>query len=259
MNELKALLFDVDGTLADTEKDGHRIAFNMAFEEAGLDWHWSVEDYDWALQVTGGKERMRFFVDERHPNVPEGVDLDVMIPELHAAKTRHYTELLGEGKIPLRPGVERLVREAREQGLRLAIATTTTPANVTALLSNTLGPESVDWFEVIAAGDIVPAKKPAGDIYVWAMDKMNLDADDCIALEDSHNGLLAAHDADLKAVVITVNHYTENHHFNGATTVVDQFGEPDSPLENLSGEAIDGGYVNVAELRRLHSIAVNGK
>ena len=112
MSELKALLFDVDGTLADTERDGHRVAFNRAFSDAGLDWHWSVEEYGWLLQVTGGKERMHFFIQQRNPPLPEGVDIDQMIVELHAEKTRHYTHLLGEGQIPLRPGIEPLLREA---------------------------------------------------------------------------------------------------------------------------------------------------
>ena len=130
MKELQALLFDVDGTLADTERDGHRVAFNMAFKDAGLDWDWSVELYGKLLEVTGGKERIRFYLDNFNTKFQRPENLDDFIAGLHKAKTDHYTRLLGEGKIPLRPVVERLIREAKEKGMRMAIATTTTPANV---------------------------------------------------------------------------------------------------------------------------------
>jgi len=169
MPKLQALIFDVDGTLADTERDGHRVAFNRAFSEAGLDWDWSIELYGKLLEVTGGKERMQFYLDRFRPDFNRPVNVKQLIADLHAAKTRNYTKLLAEGAIPLRPGVRRLLENAREQGMRLAIATTTTPANVTALLEHALAPGSLSWFEVIAAGDIVPAKKPAPDIYFYAL------------------------------------------------------------------------------------------
>lgn len=255
MSELKALLFDVDGTLADTERDGHRVAFNLAFDDAGLDWHWSEDDYAWLLQVTGGKERIRFFIEQKQPPLPADIDLESMIPKLHQSKTAHYTRLLGEGRIPLRTGVERLIKEARESGMRLAIATTTTPANVTALLENTLGAESIRWFEVIAAGDVVPAKKPAPDIYQWAMQQMQLQPSECIAFEDSENGVISVKDAGIRAILVTTNHFTENHDFNGATTVIDQFGEPGCPLHNIEGVEVDGGSVDMAAVRKIHAAA----
>ena len=256
MPELKALLFDVDGTLADTERDGHRVAFNRAFADAGLDWHWSVEEYDWLLQVTGGKERMRFFIEQRNPSIPEGIEIDRMIIELHKAKTDHYMRLLGEGLIPLRPGIEPLLREARESGMRIAIATTTTPENVTALLGNTLGPGSVDWFEVIGAGDIVPHKKPAGDIYTYVMEKMDLNPDDCLAFEDSENGVLAVHDAGIRAMIITTNGYTAGHDFDGATTVIDRLcGDGEAPLHLLAGFDPLADCIDLAAARRVHAAA----
>jgi phosphoglycolate phosphatase-like HAD superfamily hydrolase len=143
---LRALLFDVDGTMADTERDGHRVAFNRAFAEAGLDWEWDVPLYGELLAVTGGKERMRHYVERHRPDWQKPKDFDDLIVRLHAAKTRHYTGLLAERAIPLRPGVRRLLDEARAEGVRLAIATTTTPDNVTALLEHSVAPDAESWF-----------------------------------------------------------------------------------------------------------------
>lgn len=247
---LKALIFDVDGTLADTEKDGHRVAFNSAFKAAGLDWEWDEELYGKLLAVTGGKERMNYYLDNFNTTFERPDNLQEMIAELHQSKTGYYTKLLGEGAIPLRPGVKRLIQEARDAGLRLAIATTTTPENVTALLENTLGKESIDWFEVIAAGDIVPAKKPASDIYDWALKEMKLDADDCLAFEDSENGILSSQGADLKTI-ITVNDYTLDHDFTGAAIVLNHMGESDMPFNVISGDAGGHNCVTLELLKQL--------
>ena len=229
MSELKALLFDVDGTLADTERDGHRVAFNRAFAEAGLDWNWDVALYGELLAVSGGKERIRFYIEKWRPAFQPTADLDAFINELHRIKTQHYLELMGQGLIPLRPGVARLLNEAREAGVRLAIVTTTTPENVTALLGSTLGDASISWFDVIAAGDIVPAKKPAPDIYFYALEQLGLDATACLALEDSDNGLRSAAGAGISTLV-TVNGYTRGQDFSGAALVVDQLGDIDIPF-----------------------------
>ncbi|MBD2038221.1 HAD family hydrolase [Leptolyngbya sp. FACHB-321] len=235
MSKLQALIFDVDGTLADTERDGHRVAFNRAFAEAGLDWEWSVERYGELLAVTGGKERIQQYLTTDHPDFEPPGDRREWIAGLHKAKTAHYTQLIEENVVPLRPGVKRLLQDAREAGLRLAIATTTTPANVTALLQTALGADSLDWFEVIAAGDIVPAKKPAPDIYDYALKALQLEPHVCLAFEDSHAGLQSSRQADL-ATVITVNDYTQKQDFTGASLVVDHLGEPNLPFEVLAGE-----------------------
>jgi beta-phosphoglucomutase-like phosphatase (HAD superfamily) len=241
---LKALIFDVDGTLADTERDGHRVAFNQAFAAANLDWNWSVELYSKLLAITGGKERILHYIEQYCPSFQPPTDLKAFIAGLHAAKTDHYCQLLAEGSIPLRQGVERLLNEARQAGLRLAIATTTTLPNVTVLLEHTLGIDSIGWFDIIGAGDIVPAKKPAPDIYTYVLNQMGWSPEECIALEDSENGLLSATQANLKTVV-TINDYTRNHCFEGAALVLDCFGEPDEPFQTLSGNAFGAQYFSV--------------
>ncbi len=246
---LKSLLFDVDGTLADTERDGHRPAFNAAFRELGLDWDWGVDLYGKLLAVTGGKERMRYYVEHFRHDWSRPADFDDLVVALHQAKTRHYTRMLAEGGIPLRPGVKRLLSEAREAGLLLGIATTTTPDNVTALLRHSLAEDGADWFAVIAAGDIVPAKKPAPDIYVWAMQQLGLGPDTCLAIEDSHNGIRASGGAGLKTVV-TVNDYTRDDDFDAALAVLTDLGEPHAPYTRLdpAGRG-ENGWVDVQRLR----------
>ncbi|MBD0345830.1 MAG: HAD hydrolase-like protein, partial [Coleofasciculus sp. Co-bin14] len=139
MARLQALIFDVDGTLADTERDGHRVAFNRAFADAGLDWDWSVALYGELLAIAGGKERIRFYLNQYRPDFEAPADLDKFIAELHGVKTKYYQQLVAEGGIPLRLGVERLLNEARQQQMRLAIATTAALPNVIALLEHTLG------------------------------------------------------------------------------------------------------------------------
>lgn len=218
---MKALIFDVDGTLAETE-EMHREAFNRAFAETDLGWHWSPERYRALLSTTGGKERIA-----RHAAVVGARDLPVAA--LHALKTKHYQNLMAEG-CALRPGIAALLTEARAQNLRLAVATTTTETNVDALCRAALGCAAAEVFEVIAAGDMVAAKKPAPDVYLLALRQLGLSAAETVAFEDSANGVRAARAAGIP-VVLSRGYYTRQEADQGATLVLDCF----SALGGLSG------------------------
>ncbi|MBK4731837.1 HAD family hydrolase [Oxynema sp. CENA135] len=251
MSELKALIFDVDGTIAETERDGHRVAFNRAFADAGLEWHWTVELYGQLLEVAGGKERIAFYLQEYQPPFREPEDRDRWIAELHAIKTEHFRALSASGQIPLRPGVRRLLEEAKQQGIRLAIATTSAPENAIALIEHAIAPDSPQWFEAIAAGDIVERKKPAPDIYDYVLEQMDLAPESCLVIEDSPQGLTAATGAGLNTV-ITVNNYTARYPFPKAALTIDHLGEPDNPFTVLAGEVGNSTYFDMALAREVH-------
>ncbi|HEX7923836.1 MAG TPA: HAD-IA family hydrolase [Bradyrhizobium sp.] len=218
----RALIFDVDGTLAETE-EVHRRAFNEAFAEAGLDWFWDQVTYGRLLRVAGGKERIRAF-DQRNA-VPSLTFAD--IADLHGIKTARYAALIAAGGCPLRPGVRAWLAGARSRGQRLAIATTTSHGNIDALLSVALGLDWADLFEAIIAGDDVPRKKPAPDVYVEVLARLGLGPAGCIAVEDSGNGLAAAAGAGIP-VVITRSTYFSDDDFAGALLVVDDLSEIDA-------------------------------
>jgi HAD superfamily hydrolase (TIGR01509 family) len=250
-SKLEALLLDVDGTLADTE-EVHRQAFNSAFEKAGLDWVWGQDLYHELLAVTGGKERIRYYLDRDRPDVSLPDDADAFIAQLHQSKTQFFVDSLAAGSVPLRPGVERLIRDAKAHGLRLAIVTTTSPENVIALFEHSFAGGVADLFDVVAAGSVVPNKKPAADIYEYALSELGLDPGQCIAIEDSANGLESALAAGV-ATLITVNRYTEDHDFSGALAVLDHLGEPAMPCRMMQGALQPGAYVDTGYLQTLHA------
>jgi len=210
---MKALIFDVDGTLADTE-DAHREAFNDAFAEAGYAWHWDRDLYKHLLSVTGGKQRIRFYLEESHPAFLQRDDIDDLIPALHKRKTAFFVERLKNGQVPLRPGIEDLIHEARDTGMTIAIATTTTPVNVETLLRVNLGEDSLQWFSCIGDGGVVPVLKPEPDVYNYVLDKLGLEPGDALALEDSRNGLVACERANVPCLIVT-NDYTHGQDFVG--------------------------------------------
>jgi len=214
---IEALIFDVDGTLADTE-EAHRVAFNLAFERHRLGWSWSRADYRMLLNVTGGKERIAAYVSELPIDAAARKRLLELIPAVHAEKTRFYSSVVSDGGVPLREGVTPLLDDALAAGCRLAIASTTTAVNIDALLGATLGPRGLDMFSVIACGDQVRAKKPAPDIYRLALANLGLTPERAIAFEDSPNGLAAANAAGLWTVV-TPTFWTEGSDFAAAGLV----------------------------------------
>lgn len=249
MKKLNALIFDVDGTLAETE-EAHRIAFNEIFNEYHLDWNWDAQLYGELLAVAGGKERIKFYLERYLPHFKTPDDLIAWIAKLHQQKTVRYNEIITNRPIPLRPGIRRLIEEARREKIRLAIATTTSLQNVINLLESSLAPDAMTWFDVIAAGDMVPAKKPAPDLYHYALKELGLPAEQCIAFEDSNIGLRSAMGANIPTL-ITASHYTRHQDFTGALLALDNLGEPAQPFTVLMGEAGEARYVDMALLHQL--------
>ncbi len=221
---LRALIFDCDGVLADTERDGHRVAFNRAFAREGIDAEWDVELYGELLAVSGGKERMRHYFNlVGWPQAAE--DRDAFIRQLHRLKTDIYMEMVEEGQLPVRPGVRRLVDEAIEGGLTLAVCSTSNERAVHAVVGNLLGPERKAHFAAILAGDVVSNKKPDPEVYHLAARRLDLAPADCVVVEDTRNGLMAAKAAGMWCLV-TMSYYSRGEDFAEADMVVEQLGDP---------------------------------
>ena len=223
MAKLKAIIWDCDGVLAETEKDGHRVAFNQVFEEEGLGVEWDVETYGEKLKIAGGKERMRTIVFAQDFDRDVG-DKEAYIRKLHKRKTDIYTEMIEQGLLPPRAGVRRLMREAHERGVRLAIASTSNLRGVSLIVRNNLGEEIAGWIEFILAGDVVPRKKPAPDIYLLALERLGVRAEEAMVVEDTQNGVDSARAAGIK-VLVTRSEYSLGEPFPDAAIAVDSLGE----------------------------------
>ncbi len=223
MAELKALIFDCDGVLVDTERDGHRVAFNRAFARKGFDFEWDVPLYGELLKVAGGKERMRAYFDQY--GWPDNAgDKDELIKELHKLKTDLFMQIIESGQLPLRPGIKRLVDEALAENITLAVCSTSNERAVTMVVEKMLGPERRKKFTILA-GDIVSKKKPDPEIYNLARQQLQLNPGECMVVEDSRNGLLAAKGAGMHCLV-TVSSYTADEDFTEADRIVAELGDP---------------------------------
>ncbi len=229
---MKALIFDCDGVLVDTERDGHRVAFNRAFARKGLVAKWSVDIYGQLLAIAGGKERMRHYFD--NGGWPPGLkDRESFIRETHALKTNLFMKIIEAGELPLRSGVARLIDEAIEAGIKLAVGSTSHERSVNLIVEKLLGSHRKAKFEAILAGDVVTQKKPNPEIYLLALRKLGIKAHQCVVIEDNRNGLLAAKAAGMHCLV-TTSAYSMGEDFSEADTVVQELGDPPGNYVRLS-------------------------
>ncbi|MBN1239740.1 MAG: HAD-IA family hydrolase [Gammaproteobacteria bacterium] len=227
---MKALIFDCDGVLVDTERDGHRVAFNRTFSEFGLDAFWDVELYGELLKIAGGKERIRGYFESA--GWPEDANKDVLVADLHKRKTAIFMEIISSGQLPLRSGIVRLVDEAAAAGVRLGVCTTSNALSVNGVL-DLMGPERKQKFEFVLAGDVVSRKKPDPEIYNLAKARLGVPGASCMVIEDSRNGLLSALGAGMTCL-ITTSTYTVDEDFDGAAKVVPELGDAPNPVVTLS-------------------------
>jgi len=234
MAEIKGFFFDQDGVIIDTEKDGHRVAFNKTFDHFGFDFQWSVDEYHQLLQVGGGKERMRHYLHTTGFGVEVPPDQeDQLIKDMHQYKTDTFIGLIDNGELPLRPGVERLMKEINHMGLVLAVCTTSNQRSAKAVAENMLKDIQFDF---ILAGDMVSKKKPDPEIYHLALEKSGLAPEECVVIEDSHNGVEAAKAAEMH-VVATTNFYTRNEDLSQADIIVTCLGDPEGEKGDLNSQA----------------------
>ena len=257
MQYLKAIIFDVDGTLANTEET-HRLSFNSAFAEFGLDYHWSEQKYTELLSISGGRERILAYLKSQNYDIKGDMDLRDFALHIHQRKSEIYREKLIAGHIGLRTGVARLISEAREKDIKLAIATATSTANVKTLLENNLGQGALSYFDAVVTSDIVKDKKPSPVVYQFALAELGLTADDCIAIEDTTNGNRAACNSGIKTI-ITTHAFTIDNDFTGASLVLDQLGEPGVPFNVITGNAHGSSYVDIALMENILTESVNGE
>lgn len=244
-HDLQALIFDFDGTIADTERDGHRVAYNAAFRELGLPWQWDVDTYGRLLAIAGGKERLTAYIEQMWPAYADG-ELPTLVRSVHATKARAFRTFAAN--LPLRPGIARVAGEARAQGVRLAIATTAMLDGVQAVVL--AHGELTGVFQEIGAGDVVAHKKPAPDIYRYVLERLGIPAANAVAVEDSATGLRAALAAGLTTLV-TPSDFTADEDFSGAVAVVSDLGEPGRPARTLAGSGPPTGVIDLTFIRSL--------
>lgn len=249
--KLKGIIFDVDGTIADTEEI-HRQAFNLTFEEFNIDWHWSVDDYREILFISGGKERFRKFLNEDKALKSKIDDPEQFVLELHKRKSQLYRKILEDDVLEFRPGVIRLINEARDKGIKLGVATSSSLANFTTLFYTIMDIEPCELFDSIVTSDTVQDKKPSPAAYQCVLAGLGLEAKDCVAIEDTQNGNLAALAAGMKTIV-TTHAYTIDNNFTGASIVANNLGEPENAFTLSQGNSFNHSYVDIDLLEKIIS------
>ena len=248
MAKIKAVFFDQDGVIIDTERDGHRVSFNMTFKEFGFSDEWSVDYYHDLLQIAGGKERMKHHLETRgfsKPVPPEKAD--DLIKEMHKRKTAIFVELIETGKLPLRPGIHRFMQEAMQAGLKIGVCTTSNEQAAKAITEKILADIK---FDIVLAGDVVSHKKPDPEIYNLALNKTGLKPDEVMVVEDSRNGVLAAKAAGTH-VIVTTNGYTEKEDVSGGDIIVTCLGDPDGEKGRLTKAGTNLKFDGVLHVRRV--------
>lgn len=247
--QLEAIIFDVDGTLADTE-EVHRQAFNRAFEQFDLDWDWTPKVYEELLSISGGYERITYYAGDLAEEFRNAGEFSRFVQDVHKVKSRMYVELLDAGEVPLRTGVQRLLEEIHDSELMLAIATSSTYANLKTLLDRNLPANWMSWFSAISTCDTITSKKPSPAVYESVLGILEIEPTRAIAIEDTVNGCLSATAAGLNTV-ITTHFFTRNHHFPNAALVLDSLGDRGAPFKIIKGDAGSKELVDLALLEQL--------
>jgi len=227
---LQAILFDCDGVLAETERDGHRIAYNKAFEAKGLDIRWDALIYSDLVRISGGKERMRHYFEQNSGHLAEDHFNEALIQELYQIKTEYFKDILRRGILPCREGISRIIAQAHSDSTLLFVCSTSHKESVETLIASNMGQEYLGYFTDLLCGDIVPHKKPAADIYLLAKEKYGLNPKKCVVIEDSRNGLLAAKGAGMNCLV-TPSFYTQNEDFSEADAIISTLGDDTTPAK----------------------------
>ena len=248
--KLNAILFDVGGTIAESEEI-HRVSFNEAFKEFGLNWYWDEAIYRELVFVGGGKERIKHYITRAWPEMLKQKNLTKYIESVHKIKGQIYEEFLNDSQLKARPGIIRLLKELKNEKIRLAIVSDTTEENLINLFKKGLGINPIEWFEILAHGGCTIQKKPSPDIYLWTLERLKLPPESCLAIEDAPRGVDSAIDAGLK-VLVTPSIYTLEEKFEKSSLLLSHLGEPEEPFNVIKGDAFGHSFVDLDLLKKIH-------